>query len=907
MLRRMITALAAIALLTVAAIAQPGPTPGPGPTPNPWVINGAQIYLPGQQCIVMPQTVTGGCKGNNSINAAAIYVNNSPVLTAATGASIIIGTTAITGGTNARVIYDNAGVAGEYTTTQLTAQINLATASLSGALPAWPGNTTTFFRGDGSYQTLNCAALTPNCITGNQTITLSGDVTGSGTTAITTTLANIPSGVPMAGSIIAANIAAPSSPAAAHVALYADSTDLRFHDKNASGVIGTTVVSDTGAANNFLTGITTAGAITKARPTCANLSDSSGGCSMSTTAGGDLSGTLPSPTVAKINGVTLGSTTATAGNVLIGSGTQWVTQAITGAVSLTSGGVTALTSSAFANPTALVGLAAVNGSATTAMRSDGAPALDQSIAPTWTGKHTFTQAATIVSATGASFNEVVVTSSVATISGNTGSPITALHQVALGGPTFTGVSAVTVTDASTLAIATPTCTGSVTCTNIWALRVITGATSLQNVVVNGAPVGNPASGQGFVGAGSTNGLTLAGTGSTFDVVMLNQAGNIACGVITNSLNINCGAVQVTTTPVLPSTNSRGSIGATAANGLQIIGQGSSFDLLLLNKSNVGICSVATGTTTLSCVSVTVTTPIALTSGGTNNSLTASNGGIVYSDASKLNILAGTVTANQCLLSGSNAAPSWGSCAGGAAVSSVTNVDGTLTISPTTGAVVASIALGHANTWTAAITDTVAPPQIILGVNTTTGGAIKFFGSTSGNLTLQPAAAAGSTVTLTMPGVTDTIAVLGTNQTHSATQTFSGTLNVSGTFQSAGNTMTFPGSAATLAALTVADQTVTGGANVTSQSQSTGNITVDCGSRPLQFITNNGAFTITAPANDGSCLLLITNGASANTVTFSGFTVGSATGGVLTTTNTNKFTVSIWRVNSISGYTIYPHQ
>lgn len=42
-----------------------------------------------------------------------------------------------------------------------------------------------------------------------------------------------------------------------------------------------------------------------------------------------------------------------------------------------------------ANPTASVGLAAVNGVATTYMRSDGAPALSQSIAPTWTGTHTF--------------------------------------------------------------------------------------------------------------------------------------------------------------------------------------------------------------------------------------------------------------------------------------------------------------------------------------------------------------------------------------------------------------------------------------------------------------------------------------------------------------------------------------
>lgn len=42
----------------------------------------------------------------------------------------------------------------------------------------------------------------------------------------------------------------------------------------------------------------------------------------------------------------------------------------------------------FANPTAQVGLSAVNGAATTAMRSDAAPALDQGIIPTWTGLHT---------------------------------------------------------------------------------------------------------------------------------------------------------------------------------------------------------------------------------------------------------------------------------------------------------------------------------------------------------------------------------------------------------------------------------------------------------------------------------------------------------------------------------------
>jgi len=45
-----------------------------------------------------------------------------------------------------------------------------------------------------------------------------------------------------------------------------------------------------------------------------------------------------------------------------------------------------------ANPTGTIGLAAVNGIAGTFLRSDGAPALDQGIAPTWSALHTFTLA-----------------------------------------------------------------------------------------------------------------------------------------------------------------------------------------------------------------------------------------------------------------------------------------------------------------------------------------------------------------------------------------------------------------------------------------------------------------------------------------------------------------------------------
>lgn len=59
---------------------------------------------------------------------------------------------------------------------------------------------------------------------------------------------------------------------------------------------------------------------------------------------------------------------------------------------------------------------------------------------------------------------------------------------------------------------------------------------------------------------------------------------------------------------------------------------------------------------------------------------------------------------QCLhVNSSGAVSGTGADCGSGAVSSVSNSDGTLTISPTTGAAVASLNLSHANTWTATIT------------------------------------------------------------------------------------------------------------------------------------------------------------------------------------------------------------
>lgn len=58
------------------------------------------------------------------------------------------------------------------------------------------------------------------------------------------------------------------------------------------------------------------------------------------------------------------------------------------------------------------------------------------------------------------------------------------------------------------------------------------------------------------------------------------------------------------------------------------------------------------------LTASVTGLLPLANGGTNANLTASTGGVLYSGASALAILAGTVTANKPLMSGASAAPSW---------------------------------------------------------------------------------------------------------------------------------------------------------------------------------------------------------------------------------------------------------
>lgn len=228
--------------------------------------------------------------------------------------------------------------------------------------------------------------------------------------------------------------------------------------------------------------------------------------------------------------------------------------------------------------------------------------------------------------------------------------------------------------------------------------------------------------------------------------------------------------------------------------------------------------------------------------------------------------------------------------------------------------------------------TLGNAETVTGVKSFNVGTLVLNGATSGSTVVNAAATASGT--LTLPAATDTLVGRATTDTLSnktlvapvlgaATATSingltitasTGTLTIAnGKTLTANNSITLagtdgttwtgPATSATLAALNVASQTVSGGANVTAQALTAGNITVDCGTRPIQTIANNGAFTMTAPANDGYCVVKVTNGASAGAITFSGFSTGANTGDALTTVNGSKFMIFVYRAGGDSTYSV----
>lgn len=185
-------------------------------------------------------------------------------------------------------------------------------------------------------------------------------------------------------------------------------------------------------------------------------------------------------------------------------------------------------------------------------------------------------------------------------------------------------------------------------------------------------------------------------------------------------------------------------------------------------------------------------------------------------------------------------------------------------------------------------------------------------TSSAQLAIAPSKSLTATNSLTLSGTDNKTLTVSNSLTLSGTDGKAlglyNSVNLSGTD---GKIYGLPTSNANVAALDVPSQLVTGGAITSTLVQSAGSFQINCGSRPVQAITNTGAFAITAPVSDSFCLLFIQNAGNAGAVSFSGFTVGSNTGDAITITSGNKYTLFIWHaggtISPTSGYSVFAHQ
>lgn len=234
--------------------------------------------------------------------------------------------------------------------------------------------------------------------------------------------------------------------------------------------------------------------------------------------------------------------------------------------------------------------------------------------------------------------------------------------------------------------------------------------------------------------------------------------------------------------------------------------------------------------------------LGLTRGGSGASLTASNGGIVYTTATAMAVLTNTATAGQIIRSGSSAAPSWST-----ATYPATTVAGSVLVS------------ASANVVTATATPT-------LGVNGGTGGQLTLNGATSGSGVLRVAAAAGAGIVFQLPS---------SNGSNTNVLQTDGAGNTSWVAASGGGTVTSITCAASLTCTASNPITSTGtiALNVGNANSWTAAQTFDSSAAKIKGSStgvtslasaNAGAsnFTITLPAVTATATVTIASGAKA---------------------------------------------
>ena len=257
-------------------------------------------------------------------------------------------------------------------------------------------------------------------------------------------------------------------------------------------------------------------------------------------------------------------------------------------------------------------------------------------------------------------------------------PMTTLGDIIYGGAAGAATRLAGNTTASTLCLV-QTGTGSISAAPSWSSCAGSTSTALSSVSAasTNATIANGNNPIVWNWAQTTNsqtaftfGETSAATGtSDIELAVTTATGSTAIPVvITESLN---SAQTIPALEVLPTWNTTGVVDAAILVNATNTASGAASKLLDLQVGGSSKFSVDKSGNVLQA--------------GTLNS--TSVGGITVS---------GTPSANQVLTATSSSAANWQA----PPVTSVSNSDSTLTISPTTGAVVASINLAHGNTWSA---------------------------------------------------------------------------------------------------------------------------------------------------------------------------------------------------------------
>jgi hypothetical protein len=383
--------------------------------------------------------------------------------------------------------------------------------------------------------------------------------------------------------------------------------------------------------------------------------------------------------ITSIDGNAATATTATsattATNIAGGSATSIPYQTGSGATSLTDAGTTgqiltlvgttptwsaASAATTFANPTGSIGLTAVNGSATTAMRSDAAPALSQSITPTWSALHTFTGGITTTGTNALSLSGDATTTSVNL---GTGAGVKTVGIGSTNSTSTTNINAgsggvnINNNNSQPVNINSGSSTGTITIGGSGTQTISIGNNAIGSKTIN-IGFGNGTSGNTSVNIGNNNGSGTTSIGAGSGGIILNTlAGNGNNSIV---MTDNNGLIS-------PSTRLSASMGGTGQSSYtigDILYASTTTALSRLNDVSSG-SYLRSGGTSIAPLWSTLTLP---------NS--ATTGDLFYASATNRMANIGIGTTNQ-VLTVVGGVPTWSNPSGGTTTNALTLGNGLL--------------------------------------------------------------------------------------------------------------------------------------------------------------------------------------------------------------------------------------